>query len=182
MDSNINFRGRLVIDGMTTNKARWKNIAKMFKDETRGINYESRIFDDTNVIEIYTDRLPNKNRKYDFIDEFTSRDAILTNEGSEELLSQPDSVIAKILSKHLQFVKKLDDSCKQADKALNEAFSSVLKAFQKNDINRNYVDDMFENLPTADEIGQIKVLPEYNELKELAGFKDAKLSHISHIE
>ena len=44
MDYNVNFKGRLIIDGMTQNKTRWKNIAKIFKEETKGINYESRIF------------------------------------------------------------------------------------------------------------------------------------------
>lgn len=32
MDCNVNFRGKLDISGITTNKARWKNIAKMFKE------------------------------------------------------------------------------------------------------------------------------------------------------
>lgn len=38
MDCSVNFKGRLDISEMTTNKARWKNIAKMFKEETKGIN------------------------------------------------------------------------------------------------------------------------------------------------
>lgn len=31
MDCSVNFKGRLDISEMTTNKARWKNIAKRLK-------------------------------------------------------------------------------------------------------------------------------------------------------
>lgn len=42
MDCNVNFKGRLIINGMTKDKNRWAAIAKRFKEETKGINYESR--------------------------------------------------------------------------------------------------------------------------------------------
>ncbi len=60
MDCNVNFKGRLIINGMTKDKNRWAAIAKRFKEETKGINYESRIFDDKGKLEIYTDRLNRK--------------------------------------------------------------------------------------------------------------------------
>ena len=110
MDCNVNFKGRLVVDGMTKNKARWKNIAKIFKDETKGINYESRIFNKKGRLAICVDRMERKNRKFDYIEDLTTRRAILTKIGTKELLSQSDNTIAKTLAKHLQFVKKLDET------------------------------------------------------------------------
>ena len=35
MDYNINFKWKLVIDGMSQNKARWKKIAKAFNKEAK---------------------------------------------------------------------------------------------------------------------------------------------------
>ena len=180
MDYNVNFKGRLVIDGITQNKSRWKNIAKIFKEETKGINYESRVFSDTGVLEIFVDRFERKNRAHDYISELETREAILSDQGTKDLLAQPDSVIAKILAKHLQFVQKLDESCKSADAIIDKAYNYVYNIFQKNGFNlkhTNYVNEMFENI-YAMELGAKKVLPEYKALKELPGFKDANISHI----
>lgn len=83
MDCSVNFKGRLDISEMTTNKARWKNIAKMFKEETKGINYESSVYDDNKVLEIYVNRMSRRNRNFDYIDDLTPRTATLTPKGTE---------------------------------------------------------------------------------------------------
>ena len=184
IDNNINFKGRLNINGITKDKARWKNIAKIFKEETKGINYESRVFDDTNVLEIYVDRFERKNRAYDYISDLETREAILSKQGTEDLLAQSDNVIAKVLAKHQQFVQKLDESCKTADAVIDKAYNYVYNIFQKNGFNTNqvnYVNEMFENIYTI-ELGAKKVMPEYTALKKLPGFKDANLSHVNYIE
>ena len=180
MDCNVNFKGRLIVDGITKNKNRWENIAKIFNEETKGINYESRIFDSSDKLEIYVDRMERKNRKYDYIEDLTTREAILTKKDSKELLSQSDKDIAKTLAKHLQFVKKLDESCKQASKMLDDSFDIMLKMFKKNGYNTEYVNKMFDNV-YADEIGQSKVITEYKDLRELPGFKEATISHVDYI-
>ena len=180
IDYNVNFKGRLVVDGITQNKTRWKNIAKIFKEETKGINYESRVFTDTGVLEIFVDRFERKNRAYDYISDLETREALLSEQGTKDLLAQSDNVIAKILAKHLQFVQKLDESFKSADKTIDKAYNYVSNIFQKNGFDTkqtNYVNEMFDNI-YAMELGASKVRPEYKALKELPGFKDAKFSHI----
>ncbi len=180
MDCNVNFKGRLVVDGMTKNKARWKNIAKIFKDETKGINYESRIFNKKGRLAICVDRMERKNRKFDYIEDLTTRRAILTKIGTKELLSQSDNTIAKTLAKHLQFVKKLDESCKLADTTLNNIYAKTLKIFKKNGFSTAFVLRMFDTV-YVEELGQSKMLSEYKALKELTGFKDVTLSHVGFI-
>ena len=183
MEYNVNFKARLVVNGITKNKARWENIAKIFKEETKGINYESRVFNDSGVLEIFVDRFERKNRAYDYISDLETREAVLSEQGTKDLLAQSDSVIAKILAKHLQFVQKLDESCKSADTIIDKAYTYVYNIFQKNGFNTeqtNYVNEMFENI-YAMELGANKVLPEYKALKELPGFKDAEFSHMDSI-
>ena len=180
MNCNVNFKGRLNTDGITENNNRWKTIAKIFKEETKGIDYESRIYDNTDRLEIYVDRIERKNRKYDIIEDLTTREAILTIEGTKELLSQPDDIIAKTLAKHLQFVKKSDDSYKQADVMLDDLFDNVCKIFKKNGFGTECVHEMFENVSARD-LSQLKIAPEYKALKELPGFKGAEISHIDYI-
>lgn len=183
LDYNVNFKGRLVIDGITQNKSRWKNIAKIFKEETKGINYESRVFSDTGVLEIFVDRFERKNRAYDYISTLETREAILSEQGTKKLLAKSDRVIAKVLAKHLQFVQKLDESCKSAEEMIDKAYNYVYNIFQKNGfdpVQTNYVKEMFENI-YAMELGTNKVLPEYKALKKLPGFNDAQISHMNCI-
>lgn len=180
MDCSVNFKGRLDISEMTTNKARWKNIAKMFKEETKGINYESSVYDDNKVLEIYVNRMSRRNRNFDYIDDLTPRTATLTPKGTEELLSQPDDVIAKILAKHLQFVQKLDENCKKAENILNNAYYKVGKLLYKNGFKPENVDEIFSPI-SASEIGHKNVLTEYKSLRELTGFKDAEMSHVNYL-
>lgn len=177
MDCNVNFKGRLIINGMTKDKNRWAAIAKRFKEETKGINYESRIFDDKGKLEIYTDRLNRKNRRYDCIDDLTSREAFLTEKGTEELLSQSDDVIARILAQHLKFVKKLDENFKQADVMINDLLEKVSRTFKRNGFDTKNISDVF-NSDSPNYLAQVKVAPEYDALKKLPGFKDAEMSHI----
>lgn len=150
MDNNINFTGRLLINGMTTDKARWKNIAKLFKEETRGTGYESRVFDDTGNLEVFVDRIERKNRKFDLIDDLTTREATLTPEGTQELLSQSDETIAKILSQHLKLVKNFDSSYKKASTVIDEAMNKVFKIFKKNNLGTESINDMFESVDPSD--------------------------------
>lgn len=180
MDCNVNFKGRLIVDGMQKNQARWKNIAKIFKEETKGINYESRIFNTKNGLNICVNRMERKNRNFDYIEDLTTRQANLTKQGTKELLSQSDDTIAKTLAKHLQFVQKLDESCKLADTILNNSYDKVLKIFKKNGFSTGFVLRMFDTV-YVEEMGQSKMLSEYKALKELAGFKDAGLSHVGFI-
>ena len=177
MDYNVNFKGRLIIDGMTQNKTRWKNIAKIFKEETKGINYESRIFDDSNVLEVFVDRLPKKNRAYDCIDDFNSRALALTPKGTKELLAQPDGVIAKILAKHLQFIQNIDKYYKLADDTLDEAFGKIVKIFNKHGFNSKHIQNIFDDVyPTT--LIEEKILSEEKELRNLPGLKDANIENI----
>ena len=177
MEYNVNFKGRLVTDGITANKARWKNIAKIFKEETKGINYESRVFNNGNTLEIFVDRIRQKNKAYNYVDEFESREAILTLEGTKELLSQSDNIVAKTLAEHLKFVQKLDNNCKLANKTIDKAFNNIYNIFTKNGFNTEYVDKMFEEI-YASELGSTKVVHEYKNLRNLPGFKDAEISHV----
>ena len=180
MDCNVSFNGRLVVVGMTKNNARWKNIAKIFKEETKGIDYESRIFDNDNRLEIFVDRINRKNRTFDYIDEFNSREAILTEQGSKELLAKPDNMIAKILAQHVKFVQKLDNGYKLAEKTIDDAYDKVYKIFVKNGFDTKHVNEMFDNV-YALELGNSKVVSEYNDLRKLPGFKDAEMSHVNYL-
>lgn len=181
MDCNVNFKGRLVVNGMTKNKTRWENIAKIFKEETKGINYESRVFDDNGTLEIFVNRFDNPRRKFDCIDDLTTREAVLSKKGTEALLSQPDNVIAKILAKHMQFVKKLDDSYKQAETMFEKVYNKVCNIFDKNGFDTECVNEMFEDVSTR-ALSQEKVASDYHELKGLIGFQDAEISHVDYIE
>lgn len=176
MDCNVNFTGRLNIDYMPKNNARWKNIAKIFKEETKGIHYESGIQENNGVLEVYVNRLERKNRKYDCIDDLCSRMAILTKRGTKELLSQPDNVVAKVLARHMQFVKILDDNYKKADDIISKAYTKAYNIFKKNGFDTKSIDEMFESVCT-DEIAQRQTASKYYELKKLTGFQDAEISH-----
>jgi hypothetical protein len=177
MDYNVNFKGRLVIDGMTQNKTRWKNIAKIFKEETKGINYESRIFDNSNVLEVFVDRLPKKNRAYDCIDDFNSRELALTQKGTKELLAQPDGVIAKILAKHLQFIQNIDKYYKLAENTLDNAFGKVASIFEKKGFGIEHIQNIFDDVSPMALIEE-KIISEEKELRILPGLKDANIENI----
>ena len=135
----------------------------------------SPYFRDNNV-----NRMSRRNRNFDYIDDLTPRTATLTPKGTEELLSQPDDVIAKILAKHLQFVQKLDENCKKAENILNNAYYKVGQLLYKNGFKPENVDEIFSPI-SASEIGQKNVLTEYKALRELTGFKDAEMSHVNYL-
>ncbi len=177
MENNVNFKGRLLIEGITVNGARWENIAKIFKEETKGINYESRVFNNDKKLEIFVDKFKRRNKGFDYIDEFEPRQALLTSEGTKELLSLPDNIVAKTLAEHLKFVQKLDKSCKLADENIDKAISKVHDIFTKNGFDSEIVEKMFEDV-YASELGSTKVVNEYKNLRNLPGFKDAEISHV----
>ena len=179
MDCNINFQGKLVVGGVAANNPRWRKIAQIVKEETKGINYESRVFETDGSLNVYVDRINRKNRKnIDCIDDFCSREANLTGQGTKELLSKPDNVVGKILAQHMKFVKNLDDSYKQADIMLDKAFEKVCNLFKKNGYDLEPVQEMFD-VSTRD-IAMGKVSQEYRALRKAPGFQDADISHVSY--
>lgn len=80
----------------------------------------------------------------------------------------------------MQFVQKLDESCKKAEGVLDQAYRRVGELLSKNGFNAENVNEMLSNA-SASEIGQKKVLPEYNALKEMPGFKDAEMTHVNYL-
>lgn len=172
MNCNVNFKGRLDISEVEADKARWRNISKIFKEETKGINYETRVYYSGDKIQIFTDRIDRKNRPSDIVDKFESRDLYIPEEGAKDLLAQPDDVVAKVLAEHVKFVQKLDNSCKLANTMLNKAFGKLCAMFEANGFDTECVYKMFGGMDCR-ELGRSKVVSEYQALKKLPGLEDA---------
>lgn len=94
--NNTNFQARLDISKVKTNKARWQNIAKIFREETKLIPDETmKVVEheyDTSIMRSMSEEMP----------EIGSLEAITFNTTIDELLGKyKDETIAKKLKKLL---------------------------------------------------------------------------------